>query len=175
MSSCWAMSMATPPLCSNAPTRTSRTTAWPPLALWPTTPLETPPPSYGTALNDPNFNCRRTLALEGTGADKVYYQIPEATSVGAKHRGHHVSECGTKVMPPKWVAPMLELQGDSLIDGFRALYSEFIPTPEAGGSRGASMTVRPHQCRHRTLLDNQTRSADRCAPTHLHRGQVRMS
>ena len=35
-----------------------------------------------------------------------------------------------QAIPPKWVAPMLELQGDSLIDGFRQLYSEFAPLPE---------------------------------------------
>ena len=35
-----------------------------------------------------------------------------------------------QAIPPKWVAPMLELQGDSLIDGFRQLYAEFAPLPE---------------------------------------------
>ena len=90
---------------------------------------------YGNALNDANFNLTDG-GTEGTGADKVYYQIP------GNLFGENI-EVTCKVwyqsIPPKWVAPMLELEGDSLIDGFRELYSEFIPTPELVGY--ASMTA----------------------------------
>jgi hypothetical protein len=90
---------------------------------------------YGHAAFDSNFNLTSD-GTEGTGADKVYYQIPESLF------GQNI-EVTCKVwyqsIPPKWVAPMLELEGDSLIDGFRQLYTEFIPTPELVGY--ASMTA----------------------------------
>ena len=83
----------------------------------------------GSALNDPNFNLD-PLGEEGTGGDRVIYQIPSELI------GQNVDitcQVWYQSLPPKWVAPMLELEGDSLIDGFRALYSAFIPTPERVG------------------------------------------
>ena len=91
----------------------------------------------GSALNDPNFNVD-ALGLEGNGGDKVIYKIP------GELMGQNVDitcQVWYQSLPPKWVAPMLELQGDSLIDGFRTLYSEFIPTPERVGVGGLSVNL----------------------------------
>ena len=81
----------------------------------------------GSALNDPNFNFSSEEG-EGTGGDQVTYILP----AGWNETSTLHFECTVwyQSLPPKWVAPMLELEGDSLIDGFRALYAEFAPTPE---------------------------------------------
>ncbi|MDB4787399.1 hypothetical protein OAG26_01690 [Flavobacteriales bacterium] len=118
----------------------------------------------GTALNDPNFNVD-DAGLEGSGADRIYYQIPEELM------GQDVDitcQVWYQSLPPKWVAPMLELQGDSLIDGFRALYSEFIPTPERVGVGGLNVNLVGTG-----NLDNQP--ALTAAPNPSSSGQVRIS
>ena len=81
----------------------------------------------GGAFNDPNFNLN-SEGEEGTGGDEVTYLLPE----GWEEEPTLTIECTVwyQSMPPKWVAPMLQIQGDSLIDGFRELYAEFVPTPE---------------------------------------------
>ena len=117
---------------------------------------------YGNAAFDSNFNLTSD-GTEGTGADKVYYQIPESLF------GQNI-EVTCKVwyqsIPPKWVAPMLELEGDSLIDGFRQLYSEFIPTPELVGY--ASMTADLT-----SILETQERGLELTAgPNPTRNGQV---
>ena len=117
---------------------------------------------YGHAAFDSNFNLTSD-GTEGTGADKVYYQIPESLF------GQNI-EVTCKVwyqsIPPKWVAPMLELEGDSLIDGFRQLYSEFIPTPELVGY--ASMTADLT-----SILETQERGLELTAgPNPTRNGQV---
>ena len=81
----------------------------------------------GSALEDPNFNIDPENG-EGSGTDRVQYLLPEGWNLHAML----TVECTVwyQAIPPKWVAPMLELQGDSLIDGFRQLYAEFVPLPE---------------------------------------------
>ena len=81
----------------------------------------------GGALEDPNFNIDPESG-EGSGSDRVQYLLPE----GWNQHSVLTVECTVwyQAIPPKWVAPMLELQGDSLIDGFRQLYAEFAPLPE---------------------------------------------
>ena len=81
----------------------------------------------GGALEDPNFNIDPESG-EGSGADRIQYLLPE----GWNQHSVLTVECTVwyQAIPPKWVAPMLELQGDSLIDGFRQLYAEFAPLPE---------------------------------------------
>ncbi len=81
----------------------------------------------GSALTDPNFN-RSPTGEEGTGTDRISYMLPD----GWQESGQLDIACTVwyQSLPPKWVAPMLEIQGDSLIDGFRSLYAEFAPTPE---------------------------------------------
>ena len=81
----------------------------------------------GGALEDPNFNLD-SEGEEGSGSDRIHYLLPE----GWNQHSMLTVECTVwyQAIPPKWVAPMLELQGDSLIDGFRQLYSEFAPLPE---------------------------------------------
>ena len=81
----------------------------------------------GGAFNDPNFNLN-SEGEEGTGGDEVTYLLPE----GWEEASTLTIECTVwyQSMPPKWVAPMLQIEGDSLIDGFRELYAEFVPTPE---------------------------------------------
>ncbi|MCH1576569.1 MAG: hypothetical protein L7S67_09860 [Flavobacteriales bacterium] len=91
----------------------------------------------GSALNDPNFNVD-AAGLEGNGGDKVIYKIP------GELMGQNVDitcQVWYQSLPPKWVAPMLELEGDSLIDGFRTLYSAFIPTPERVGVGGLNVNL----------------------------------
>lgn len=80
----------------------------------------------GQALMDANFNLDEET--EGTGTDRVSYLLPE----GWEENSSLEVLCTVwyQAIPPKWVAPMLSLQGDSLIDGFRQLYAEFAPTPE---------------------------------------------
>jgi len=81
----------------------------------------------GTALSDPNFNLDEA-GVEGTGSDKVTYLLPGGWE---ENWGLDIDvTVWYQSLPPKWVAPMLELQGDSLIDGFRSLYAEFAPLPE---------------------------------------------
>ena len=86
----------------------------------------------GQALLDPNFNWNEEE--EGTGGDIVTYLLPEGWSENTAL----TVECNVwyQSLPPKWVAPTLAIEGDSLIDGFRQLYAEFAPTPE----RIASLT-----------------------------------
>ena len=86
----------------------------------------------GQALLDPNFNWDEEE--EGTGGDIVTYLLPEGWSENTAL----TVECNVwyQSLPPKWVAPTLAIEGDSLIDGFRQLYAEFAPTPE----RIASLT-----------------------------------
>ena len=81
----------------------------------------------GAALLDPNFNIDAE-GQEGSGTDLVQYLLP----AGWEEHSALTVECTVwyQAIPPKWVAPMLELQGDSLIDGFRQLYAEFAPLPE---------------------------------------------
>lgn len=81
----------------------------------------------GMALNDPNFN-RNALGEQGSGTDRITYILPD----GWNNTDALDFECTVwyQSLPPKWVAPMLDIQGDSLIDGFRQLYAEFAPTPE---------------------------------------------
>ncbi len=81
----------------------------------------------GAANEDPNFNLDN-LGAEGSGSDRIQYLLPE----GWETNGLLAVECNVwyQSLPPKWVAPMLELQGDSLIEGFRTLYSELAPMPE---------------------------------------------
>ena len=81
----------------------------------------------GAALDDPNFNVDAE-GLEGNGGDHIQYLLPQ----GWEEQSSLSVECTVwyQAIPPKWVAPMLEIQGDSLIDGFRQLYSEFAPLPE---------------------------------------------
>lgn len=81
----------------------------------------------GNALTDPNFNLD-SEGLEGSGTDQVTYLLPEGWEENATLN----VECTVwyQSLPPKWVAPTLEIEGDSLIDGFRQLYAEFAPTPE---------------------------------------------
>ena len=81
----------------------------------------------GAALLDPNFNLDAE-GQEGSGTDRIQYLLPD----GWDTHGSLDVECTVwyQAIPPKWVAPMLELQGDSLIDGFRQLYAEFAPLPE---------------------------------------------
>lgn len=91
----------------------------------------------GSALNDPNFNYDSD-GEEGTGGDRLTYQIP------SELMGQNVTvtcQVWYQSLPPKWVAPMLELEGDSLIDGFRTLYTEFIPTPERVGVGGLNVNL----------------------------------
>ena len=81
----------------------------------------------GAALLDPNFNVDAE-GQEGSGTDRIQYLLPD----GWDTHGSLTVECTVwyQAIPPKWVAPMLELEGDSLIDGFRQLYAEFAPLPE---------------------------------------------
>ncbi len=81
----------------------------------------------GNALTDPNFN-HDAEGGEGSGSDRIQYLLPENWN---QFEALTV-ECNVwyQSLPPKWVAPMLELEGDSLIDGFRTLYAEFAPIPE---------------------------------------------
>jgi len=81
----------------------------------------------GAAFADPNFNLDSEGA-EGSGSDRVSYLIPE----GWEEYAALDVECTVwyQSLPPKWIAPTLAIQGDSLIDGFRQLYAEFAPTPE---------------------------------------------
>ncbi len=92
----------------------------------------------GAALVDPNFNFN-TEGEEGSGSDKISYLLPN----GWEDSGALDVEVTVwyQSLPPKWVSPMLELQGDSLIDGFRALYSEFAPLPERITSTTISLGV----------------------------------
>ena len=81
----------------------------------------------GSALTDPNFN-HDAEGGEGSGSDRIQYLLPENWNQFEVL----TVECNVwyQSLPPKWVAPMLELEGDSLIDGFRTLYAEFAPIPE---------------------------------------------
>ena len=92
----------------------------------------------GAALSDPNFNFN-TEGEEGSGSDKINYLLPN----GWEDSGTVEVEVTVwyQSLPPKWIAPMLELQGDSLIDGFRALYSEFAPIPERIATTTISLSV----------------------------------
>ena len=81
----------------------------------------------GGALNDPNFNFSSEEG-EGTGTDQVTYVLPEGWNETTELQ--FTCTVWYQSLPPKWVAPMLELEGDSLIEGFRTLYAEFVPTPE---------------------------------------------
>ena len=92
----------------------------------------------GDALMDPNFNLDAT-GQEGSGSDRIQFLLPPTfTGYGTLQ-----FECNVwyQSLPPKWVAPMLELQGDSLIEGFRQLYAEFAPLPERIASASGEATV----------------------------------
>lgn len=81
----------------------------------------------GSANLDPNFNLN-SEGVEGTGGDQIQFLLPN----GWEENSSLDVECTVwyQSLPPKWVAPTLAIQGDSLIDGFRSLYAEFAPTPE---------------------------------------------
>lgn len=81
----------------------------------------------GSANLDPNFNLN-SEGVEGTGGDQIQFLLPN----GWEENSSLDVECTVwyQSLPPKWVAPTLAIQGDSLIDGFRNLYAEFAPTPE---------------------------------------------
>ena len=81
----------------------------------------------GDALIDPNFNFSSEEG-EGTGSDQVTYVLPAGWNETTELQ--FACTVWYQSLPPKWVAPMLELEGDSLIDGFRNLYAAFAPTPE---------------------------------------------
>jgi hypothetical protein len=92
----------------------------------------------GAALIDPNFNFN-AAAGEGTGTDQVTYILSEGWNETSEL--HFECTVWYQSLPPKWVAPMLEIQGDSLIDGFRSLYAEFAPSPERIASVEWSETI----------------------------------
>lgn len=92
----------------------------------------------GAALADPNFNLDDNGA-EGSGTDRITYVLPPSIA------DHDVIQLTCHVwyqsLPPKWIAPMLEIQGDSLIDGFRQLYSEIAPLPERVATATAEAAI----------------------------------
>ena len=92
----------------------------------------------GAAETDPDFNLN-TEGEEGTGADRIQYLLPE----GWSSQEALSVECTVwyQSLPPKWVAPMLEIEGDSLIDGFRQLYEDFAPVPERVTSTSFDLVI----------------------------------
>ena len=92
----------------------------------------------GAAETDPDFNLN-TEGEEGTGADRIQYLLPE----GWNNQEALSVECTVwyQSLPPKWVAPMLEIEGDSLIDGFRQLYEDFAPVPERVASTSLDLVI----------------------------------
>ena len=92
----------------------------------------------GAAETDPDFNLN-TEGEEGTGADRIQYLLPE----GWSSQEALSVECTVwyQSLPPKWVAPMLEIEGDSLIDGFRQLYEDFAPLPERVASTTFDLVI----------------------------------
>ena len=102
----------------------------------------------GSALSDPNFNLD-SLGAEGTGGDHIQFLLPE----GWQENASLTVECNVwyQSLPPKWVAPTLAIQGDSLIDGFRQLYAEFAPTPERIASQSFTTEIQGTETASNTL------------------------